>query len=346
MIKNKKHFIAMNAIYAIILVVVIVLNLVAGYWGEALIQVFGYTSGRTGGNVTAAGDNLYYVSAYTDEELRAAQHDLAHRIASEGTVLLTNENNALPLDEGAAVTVFSEASTEWLINGTGSSAIGTEDYLYVTVKWSLEQAGFQVNQTVWDWYLNNGIVRGGGSATGDWSVNESSWETVLEGVGGESAFDGYTDVALIVIGRTGGEGADLATSMANFGGSADESYLELTAEEESLLANVRSAGFEKVVVVVNTANPIEMGFLNDYDIDACLLMGPTGAYGLEALGQVLVGNENPSGHLTDTQVYDVFSSPAMQNFGDNRYVDASGQPYGPRYKYVSYNEGIYVGYRF
>ena len=101
MIKNKKHFIAMNAIYAIILVVVIVLNLVAGYWGEALIQVFGYTNGRTGGNVTAAGDNLYYVSAYTDEELRAAQHDLAHRIASEGTVLLTNENNALPLDEGA-----------------------------------------------------------------------------------------------------------------------------------------------------------------------------------------------------------------------------------------------------
>ena len=346
MIKNKKHFIAMNAIYAIILVVVIVLNLVAGYWGEALIQVFGYTNGRTGGNVTAAGDNLYYVSAYTDEELRAAQHDLAHRIASEGTVLLTNENNALPLDEGASVTVFSEASTEWLINGTGSSAIGTEDYLYVTVKWSLEQAGFQVNEAVWDWYLNNGIARGGGSPTGDWSANEPSWETVLEGVGGESAFDGYTDVALIVIGRTGGEGADLATSMANFGGSADESYLDLTAEEESLLANVRSAGFEKVVVVVNTANPIEMGFLNDYDIDACLLMGPTGAYGLEALGQVLVGNENPSGHLTDTQVYDVFSSPAMQNFGDNRYVDASGQPYGPRYNYVSYNEGIYVGYRY
>lgn len=344
MIKNKKHFITMNAVYAMVLVLVLIINMVAGYWGQALIQVFGYVGADHVD--TLSSDNLYYSSDYTEEELRAAQHGLAHKIASSGSVLLQNDNNTLPLAAGASVTVFNEASAEWLINGTGSSAIGTEDYLYVTVKWSLEQAGFSVNEAVWDWYSGNGMSRGGGSATGDWSINEASWDTVTQAVGGEGAYDGYQDVALIVVGRTGGEGADLATSMENHGGTADQSYLELTPEELSILANVKAAGFEKVVVIVNSANPVEMGFLNDYDVDACMWVGPTGAYGLEALGALLAGTETPSGHMTDTLVYDVFSSPAMQNFGNTRYIDANGQAYGSRYNYVSYNEGIYVGYRY
>jgi beta-glucosidase len=346
MIKNKKLFAKMNAFYAILLVILLVLNIAANYWGQALIQAFGYTNGMTGGNTAATEGNLYFASEYNETDLRQAQHELAHEIGTEGAVLLTNQDNALPLASGASVTVFSEASTEWLINGTGSSAIGTEDYLYVDVKWSLEQAGFQVNEAVWDWYDNNGIVRGGGSATGDWSINESDWDTVTAAVGGESAYAGYQDAALVVIGRTGGEGADLATSMENFGGSAEESYLELSAEEKSILANVKEAGFKKLIVIINSANPVEMTFLNEYDVDACLLVGPTGAYGLEALGHVLAGDENPSGHLTDTQVYDVFSSAAMQNFGNTRYVDESGTAYGSRYNYVVYNEGIYVGYRY
>lgn len=344
MIKNKKLFILRNVIFAIILVVGILLNIVAGYWGEALLQVFGYIGGQKV-DASAGGSNIYFVSQYNEDDLRAAQHDLAHRIGSEGAVLLKNDGGALPLSSGASVTVFNEASTEWLINGTGSSAIGTEDYLYVNVKWSLEQAGLKVNETVWDWYQNNGIVRGGGSATGDWSINESSWDTVTGAVG-TSAFDGYKDAAIVVIGRTGGEGADLAVSMAGYGGSADESYLSVTEEEKSILAGVKAAGFSKVIVIINSANPVEMDFLREYDVEACLLVGPTGAYGLEALGHVLTGDENPSGHLTDTQVYDVFSSAAMQNFGNSRYVDAANTPYGNRYNYVVYNEGIYVGYRY
>ena len=345
MIKNKKHFVVMNVIYAIILVVVLIVNLIANYWGQALIQAFGYVGAKTVDNLTA-GDSIYYASAYNEEDLRKAQHDLAHRITSEGSVLLRNENSTLPLASGATVTVFNEASTEWLINGTGSSAVGTGDYVYVTVKWSLEQAGFQVNETVWNWYRDNKISRGGGSTNGDWSINEASWETVTAAVGGESVYDGYKDVALVVIGRTGGEGSDLATSMAKHGGTAEESYLELTPEEISILAAVKSAGFEKVVVVINSANPIEMGFLSEYNVDACLWVGPTGAYGLEALGHVLAGNENPSGHMTNTLVYDIFSSAAMQNFGNTRYVNESGVAYGNTYNYVTYNEGIYVGYRY
>lgn len=345
MIKNKKRFITMNVIYAIILILVLVINMVANFWGQALIQVFGYV-GQESIDTSSGGDNIYFASAYNEEDLRAAQHDLAHRIASEGSVLLRNEESALPLASGASVTVFSEASTEWLINGTGSSAIGTEDYLYVDVKWSLEQAGFQVNEAVWNWYHDNGIVRGGGSATGDWSINESDWDTVTAGVGGEGAYDGYKDAAIVVIGRTGGEGADLATNMEAYNGTADESYLELTQEERSVLENLKASGFEKVVVVINSANSIEMGFLEEYDVDACLWVGPTGAYGLEALGHLLVGDENPSGHMTDTLVYDVFSSPAMQNFGNSRYVNENGEAYGNGYNYVTYNEGIYVGYRY
>ena len=345
MIKNKKHFIARNSLYTILLVVLIIINVVANYWGEALIQVLGYTGGTKVDN-TVAGDDMHFVSEYSnDDDLRTAQHDLAHNIGSEGTVLLKNDNAALPLASDAAVTVFNEASTEWLINGTGSSAIGTEDYLYVNVKWSLEQAGLKVNEEVWNWYKDNGIVRGGGSATGDWSINESSWDTVTKAVG-EKAFDGYKDAAIVVIGRTGGEGADLATNMENYGGSADENYLSITKEEKSVLENLKKAGFEKVIVVINSANPVEMDFLKDYDVDACLIMGPTGAYGLEALGHVLTGDENPSGHVVDTQVYDAFSSAAMQNFGNSRYINDKGEAYGNFYNYVAYNEGIYVGYRY
>ena len=345
MIKNKKHLVKMNVVYAIILLVVFVVNLLANYWGLALIQTFGYTNGMTPGSGASA-DGVYFTSAYDEEALLKAQLELAHEIGSEGTVLLTNKNQALPLASGSNVTVFSEASTEWLINGTGSSAIGTEDYMYVTLKWSLEQAGFHVNETVWNWYKDNGVVRGGGSATGDWSINETDWDTVTKAVGGKKAYKGYQDAAILVIGRTGGEGADLATSMANYGGSADESYLDLTAEEKTLLENIKSAGFQKLIVIINSANPVNMSFLKEYDVDACLLVGPTGAYGLEAVGHVLVGDETPSGRTTDTQVYDVFSSAAAQNFGNTRYVDASGAAYGNRYNYVVYNEGIYVGYRY
>lgn len=335
----------MNAILAIVLIFVFAINAVALYWDGALRIVLGTVgNGQNGG--AAGGSQLYSMEFASDTDLLTAQQQLAHDIAVEGSVLLKNEQNTLPLASNAKVTVFGESSTDWLINGTGSSAIGTENYAHVNVKWALEQAGFQVNETVWNYYRDDGVTRGGGSSNGDWSINEKSWETVTADLG--SDFSGYTDAAIVVIGRTGGEGRDLATDMAAHGGSADESYLELTAEERSLLAGINNAGFDKIIVVLNVANPLEMGFLNDseYGVDACLVVGPTGAYGLEALGFILNGTENPSGKLVDTWVYDLFSSPAMQNFGNSRYVDAQGNAYGNGYNYVNYAEGIYVGYRY
>lgn len=344
--KNKKYFAGMNAILAVILAVVIAINLVAVYWDGALRIVLGTVGGDSQTSLESDG-NFYNTDYKSDEDLKNAQEQLAHDIAVEGSVLLKNDNAALPLAAGSNVTIFGEAATDWLINGTGSSAIGTESYSHVNVKWSLEKAGFNVNQTVWDYYSNDGVSRGGGSSNGDWSVNDKSWETLTADVGA-NAFDGYKDAAIVVLGRTGGEGRDLATDMSAFGGTSEESYLELTAEERSLLEGVHNAGFSKVVVVMNMANVFETGFLNqeEYGIDACLLVGPTGAYGLEALGAVLCGEENPSGRLVDTWVYDDFSAPAMQNFGNSRYVDADGNAYGNNYTYVNYAEGIYVGYRY
>src|SRR5699024_7123155 len=117
----------------------------------------------------------------------------------------------------------------------------------------------------------------------------------------------------------------------------DRHYLELCVEEEYMLEKVKE-NFENVIVVLNSTNVMETGFLEDENIDAALTMYAPGNNGEEALGNILNGSVNPSGKTVDTWAYDFSTAATYANAGVNgTHKIAQGG-------YVDYAESIYVGY--
>lgn len=168
----------------------------------------------------------------------------------------------------------------------------------------------------------------------------------------------YSDTAVVVLTRKGGEGYDLPIDMADYEGSeAGRSYLQLTPNEEALL-DMAEKNFSRVVVVLNSPNPMELGRMNDDAVGAVLWVGTPGATGCNAIVKVLTGEVNPSGKTVDTFAYDLTSAPSYYNAGDFSYSNTEAGNAAifagtgdaavgnlPNY-YVNYAEGIYVGYRY
>ena len=329
--KKRTYLIVWTLIFALILGTVGAGNAIALYWDSALTIFFGELGG-TQVSEGQTGSSIYYASDYTSSEERtAAAAAISDQIVAEGTVLLKNEENALPLSAGAKVSVFGIAAKE--------SAIGAE----------LEKLGFEVNPTLADFYANSshnpgvtGLSAGNGSETGGWVIDEAPQSEYTSAVTG--SYTQYNDAAIVVFTRTGAEGNDLPYDMSRYGGSADEHYLELNTDEKDLLAAV-SAQFETVVVLIDSANAMQLDFISDsaYGVDACLWYARPST-GLGSVAKILAGQISPSGRLPDIYVADNLSVPAMQNFGDSRYVDSSGNLTG--YSYINYAEGIYVGYKY
>lgn len=274
-------------------------------------------------------------------EAAAASAEITQEIASEGMVLLENDG-ALPLASGSRVNLFGYASNEVIYGGSGSGAGNTADN--VTLPQGLANAGFEVNQELADFYAERAVPRNSEGFSGnDYSVNEvpvSEYSDELL----ENA-QAFSDVAIVAISRAGGEGGDLPLDMAGYnGGDAGRHYLELQQVEQDLLAMVEER-FETVIVLVNSSNAMELGFLQDGNVDAALWVGGPGETGCNAIGQILSGEVNPSGRLPDTYAYDVTSAPSYYNFGAYDYSNTTFGD-GMTYHYVDYTEGIYVGYRF
>lgn len=264
---------------------------------------------------------------------------MAEELESEGIVLLRNENNTLPLAAGAKVNLFGYASIDPIYGGTGSGAGDTSSNVDAVA--GLQNAGLMVNEELVQFYRESGVSRAqqSGFSGSDFTPAEvpaSSYpEDILAGA------KEYSDTAVIVISRIGGEGGDLPMDMYAKGLSSTDDgrhYLELTQDEEDLLALVKDQGFAKVIILINASNVMELGFAEN--VDACLWIGSPGTVGFNAVGKVLTGEVNPSGRLTDTYAYDLTSSPAYWNAGDFSYSNLNGR------NYVEYAEGIYVGYRY
>lgn len=289
----------------------------------------------------------------------AKSRDAARKVAEEGYVLLENREGALPLDtakpEEVHINLIGWRSTDLVYTLSGSGGGNRESV--VTLYEGLKNAGFEPNDELYSFYESTGIKDQSLDAYGlfhsDYSKKQVELATYPDGIW-ERAKD-YSDVAVVVISRTGGEGGDLPRSMADKGGAADEHYLELGAEEKELFEKVESMNFGKVIVLLNTGHPMELGFLDDYGIDAALWIGYGGTEGMNALGDILSGEVNPSGRLADTYVYDNTTSPAYMN-ALVKYTNVNGKPnsryHPPQYPdggpvaFINYSEGIYVGYRY
>ena len=305
-------------------------------------------------------DTDYFKTNYTNlGDLIADGVSLAERIEAEGAVLLKNDNNCLPLNtqtEGK-VSVFGVASVDPAYGGEGSAA-AANPLDPVDVKEGLKGAGFTVNTALYNFYNKNKNAY----VSSGYKINDAHWNDVITGNGVEASFEQYGDAAIVILKRIRGENGDLYYNNASCDGEGGN-YLALNENEKSILrglAELKGTKFNKIVVLLNAPNQIEMEFLNDpeYKIDAALWIGSVGVSGMSAVGKILSGEINPSGRLSDTFWNKHSYNPVMVNFGVNQYANAgefssqlpttNGNSYtGMNYTtYVMYQEGIYVGYRY
>lgn len=243
--------------------------------------------------------------------------------------------------------------------GSGSGGFDTSNNknLYE----SLNDAGFVTNPTLKNFYESSqsGPVRTANSSDLDNGDNqkiataETPQSKYTDAV--RNSYADYSDAALVVITRIGGEGFDLPRYQGDSEGavSLDSHYLELDQNEIDLLTAVTDGTFKRVVVVFNTPSSFEATFLKDSayaafadKIDAAVWIGFTGSNGITALGEILNGDVNPSGRLVDTWAADFTKNPSFVNFGTGCLPDTTDKYDGGMYYSVDYEEGIYVGYRY
>lgn len=346
----KRKFIRSQSFIAALLAIVVIVNMIC--WGPMSSMISLAT-----GNGTIA------------EETSDAATELCENIAGEGIVLLENEDNMLPMTEGTKLNVFGWSSTNPVYGGTGSGGL-SDAYPTVSLLEGLQNAGFELNQELIDFYTDYRAARPTVGMWGqDWTVPEPTMDEYEKAGVFDSAKE-FSDTAVVVIARSGGEGADLPTSLdpeveetfedgGTFGSKglrysenkddldASKHYLELSNREEAMLARV-AEDYDNIVLVVNAANTMELGFVEDYSQIKSVVWCPgTGQSGFNALGEILSGEINPSAKASDTFVRDLTTTPTYNNFGSFFYDNMDEfEVDGFVPSFVNYTDGIYVGYRF
>ena len=286
----------------------------------------------------------YYESKYSSiAELKAAGEAKVREVEGEGIVLLKNDNNVLPLKEGSDVALVGVTILDPVYGGTGSGAVdanGAANYYDV-----MTQAGYNVvDKELLDYYVEKEAKRNAHE------IGEVKWSKVKKNNGDTI---GNGEDVIFVVGRVGGEGNDVTVTIDD---TLDDDYLKLNENELSVLEGLKELKDEgkirSITMIINSANPMSVGFLNDeaYGVDAALWVGSVGQTGIYAVGDVISGKTNPSGSLPDTWWVDNQLNPVQNNFGSYTYADANNFDLGTNAnkfnQYVVYQEGIYVGYKY
>lgn len=276
----------------------------------------------------------------TEEALVKNEIALNKQIAGEGIVLLKNDANSMPYSTDTTFSFVSHSSVAYIGGAKGD------------LKTAFEDRGFGVNNTLWDFYsTGNGkdYVRGVGSVNfgddEDFAINECPLSVMQSEAGLLDSMEGT--VPVFVFSRIVGEGRDMPRSMYNHTDiEADKSktYLEPDSVELEILQYLND-NFDDVVLLVNSGAAVDLSWVSQFPNIHTIVSAPSmGDYGLYSLADIFAGTINPSGRTVDTYEADPLSSPAAQNFGDFSYYTEDGEQ--TKYNYVSYKEGIYVGYRY
>lgn len=306
-------------------------------------------------------DLTYYKSEYGELNAENLQKLIADTYAQsvteqeEGSVLLKNENNALPLNaDGMGVTLFGHASVQPLYKSNSAGSNGYQSEYCIDLYTALSDAGFRINDTLYNAYKESDTQRSSGVASfgqeaTEWSLGEEDISFYTDDLQ-KSWDEDYNDAAIVILSREGGEGAEVQTS-----DPTGISQLALHQEEKDMLQMIKDSGkFDKTIVLVNSGNAMELGWLDEYDVDACLWIGLPGQRGFEGVANILTGQANPSGHLTDTYAVDSLSSPAVVNgsFNNQQWTNVEevvskvtdGEADVSWYSVQA--ESIYVGYKY
>lgn len=334
------------AVSGVVLALSIGGSVVTNEWSGYINKYLGISGTKIVDESDGNEDPIHFKSDFKDyKSVMNSARTLAKKVQAEGTVLMTNKKNALPFAKNSKVTFFGYNTVDMALGGTGSGGVSPSAGRKIDLVKACENK-IDMNKTIYDFYQQKYNDKVGFVETTGWGgttlnfrtvnkVNEISADDFTQEV--KNSFDSYNDVAIFVMTRIGGEGSDLNVS---------NSYLTLSDEEKSVLQAIKDGNFKKRIVLVNTFNTPELGWLDDYNIDACLYIGGPGEVGMDAVTDILTGDINPSGHLADTYAYSVMSAPSMQNFGNFVYANADSITNKDSQKYLMYNEGIYVGYRY
>ena len=335
----------------------------------AVVAINLMLTGPLNSMITMATGTRYALSQDTIE----TTNDLAVDIEREGITLLQNDDAMLPLSDTETINVFGWASTNPVYGGTGSGSL-SDAYDTTSLLDGLHMSGFETNDDLTTFYTDYATARGDASINStDWSLPEPPAADYPANLLSDA--QNFSDTALIVISRVGGEGSDLPDDMNATDHTFDDDasnpkaavytdnstdyqdfpdgahYLELSQSERDMIDLVTD-NFDNVVLVYNGANTFELGFVDEYPQIKSVLWTPhPGQAGFAALGEVLRGTTTPSGKTADTFVHDLTQTPTYENFGDFLYdnvdefaVDTTRGERTPAF--VNYVEGIYVGYRF
>ena len=322
--------IILAAVAGLLAIILIVTNIILNMYSPLLHSFFA-------GADSHIGDEAQNVLNSSDEVVR--------EIAEESMVLLKNDEvdgePFLPRPKTEKFNLFGWASTDqgFLLVGGGSGGVSIteKNEKRVTLTQAFDEAQVRYNEDLIEEYSAFSSVDGDGGSTNDNSdrnmINPSeSWYTdsLMQ-----QAKD-YSSIAVVTLSRWGVEnGGDGELVNLKSGRFKNGEILELTANEKAIFDKLRAYGF-KVIVLLNTTNPIEMQFVDDYDdiIEACLYVGIPGQSGAAAIPKILTGAVNPSGRLSDTYAYDWQSH-------NPTYVNAT-----PNSRNLAYAEGIYFGYKW
>lgn len=362
--KVRKPHPVLHGIGLVLSVILLVAVLVGTYVLSTMATIIDSFIGAPGGH--------YSDAEIADTKVKAEA--LAADVEAEGTVLVQNNDNTLPLAaDNKKINVFGWASTAWLGGGSGSggvSGVNTDLLAALTaygVVYNTEltdmykdfQDGREYTRTLSAWPEQSGRLY-------EPDINNQTYYT-------QSMLDNaknFSDTAVVVIGRLAGESNDATKQQykrTEKGGDIvvddTRTMLELTTEEEELL-NYVGANYAHVVVLINSTNVMELGQIETIPgIDACLIAGLSGSEGATAVPEVLWGDREPSGRTADTWAYDLTTAASYANAGMEgvgKYSAADGlypadgttngnldTPYTyEQVSYVDYAEGIYIGYKW
>lgn len=363
---NESVWTMLSVFFGVMLAVVIVGSNIAEQYQSPINGVFGINP-YVKVNTLAEGeteDTEYYKSdycnqdgSYDNEAMRSHSEELALQTALEGSVILWNDGQALPLAKGAKISLFGMSSVNYLYleNGSGGMSVVPKGS---SLKSVLTDAGFEVNNTLYSKYMS--CLGNGARTMSPYKTGEPSWSELGSPA---SSVSKYGDAAVMILSRESGEGRDITEYVTNEHLDKNN-FLELDVNESNVLARLKelkdNKQISKIIVLINTAHAMCFEHLaKDYGVDACVWVGEGGRMSYEQVAGVLTGEgEYPvSGHLTDTFTYNAKSAPAYVNYGkDSAYspisdgVDTEWDWYGGikthNGRYVVYQEGIYVGYRY
>lgn len=366
----------LSAFLALDFILLLVGGVFANKYSTQINNVFGINpyeiveKGETDENTEYYKSDYYTEDGkYDNQKMRENSLSVALDAATEGSVLLWNDE-ALPLKEKSKVNLFGISSTDLVLCENGSGKVSP--VVRTDLKKALEANGLTVHSKLFSAYKllhaegysreETVYVPGGDSNSDDTykesAINEAPWSKLDSTRMGNVTSTLYEDATIMIISRMSGEDQD---TFKYFGekfkkdACFDDNYMDLSANEADVLENLKrlknEGKIKKIVLLINASNAMQFKHIKNYDIDACLWIGTGGNVAYTQVADLLTGKANPSGRLPDTYVYDNFSAPATENFGDFTFKEVgkglpSEQWSAHNTKYLVYAEGIYVGYRY